>query len=63
MSSTPESIFTPYYGMTVEGARIGVMSCRLCGAAILITPTMGDHSAVHAAWHATLAAEIERWSK
>jgi transcription elongation factor Elf1 len=38
--------------IAAEGARVGVVSCRLCGAALLLDPREGwDNIGAHKAWH------------
>ena len=45
-------LFTPYRAFSAEGARLGLCSCRLCGAAIVIDITDGvTADQVHLEWH------------
>lgn len=42
----------PMTAVPAEGARVGFISCEICGAAILIDPRdMVDVPALHADWH------------
>lgn len=44
--------FTGYRPFAAEGARVGIMSCLSCGAAILIDPgDEVDMAALHLRWH------------
>lgn len=44
--------FEPARAVEAEGARIGVATCRVCGAAILLDPDdMTSTVRVHAEWH------------
>jgi hypothetical protein len=50
--------FTRYRPVSAEGARIGVMSCLTCGAAIVLDP--GDRTdmvTLHYRWHLQLEHE------
>ena len=47
----PDPIFTTYYAFPVEGRRIGLMSCLICGAAIVVDDR--DSATVHRRWHET----------
>lgn len=41
-----------FTSIEAEGARVGVTSCRVCGAAILLDPRDDfDNIAIHLAWH------------
>ncbi len=44
--------FTSLTAWPAEGARVGIISCTLCGAAILLGGQMeADTIALHEAWH------------
>ena len=55
------SYYTPYIAIQAEGGRVGLTTCRRCGAAILIGDTGTDEAMpLHEAWHALLSACVER---
>lgn len=44
-----------------EGARVGFVSCRICGAAILFDPRdQRDYLTVHMLWHDDLPILLDR---
>ena len=52
-------LFTPYTAVPAEGCRIGLVTCRDCGAVVMLDETI-DWPMVHRAWHMrTLAAGPE----
>lgn len=44
--------YTEYYALETEGGRVGLMSCRRCGALILIGDASFDAAKAHDQWHA-----------
>jgi hypothetical protein len=45
--------FTAYRPFAAEGARVGLMTCTICGAAVLIDPHDSiDPAQLHEDWHA-----------
>ena len=55
------SPITAYRAVPAEGARIGLVSCRICGAALVLDP--GDTESVverHVAWHLDRGERPER---
>ena len=46
----PKVIFTPYYAVEAEGGRVGLTTCFLCGAAVLID-AYDEGREIHEAWH------------
>lgn len=52
MSADTELWFTPYRPFVAEGARVALVSCHICGAAVFLDP---DESVamdmVHRQWH------------
>ena len=46
-----KSTLTPYFALAAEGGRIGLASCRECGAVILLGDDAFDAPKVHAEWH------------
>ena len=52
MTRMEQKIFTPYRAFDAEGARLGLCSCMLCGAAIVIDSSDGiTADQVHEQWH------------
>lgn len=50
--SAPEPFTTGVRPFAAEGARVGLVTCLRCGAAILLDPSDAiDPVAVHRAWH------------
>lgn len=48
-------LFTALTAWSAEGARVGLVSCRSCGAAILLGGQLSvDTLALHVEWHAAL---------
>jgi hypothetical protein len=49
----PQIYFTPYTSILAEGGKIGVMSCLVCGAAVMIDPSDKgtDPGIIHYRWH------------
>lgn len=48
--------YTFYRGVMAEGGRIGIVTCKRCGVALLLDPDNdGDVMATHDTWHRTLA--------
>jgi hypothetical protein len=45
--------FGPCYAVSAEGARIGFMTCKECGACVLLGAEV-DAPKVHAKWHEKL---------
>ena len=44
--------FMPAVALAAEGARIGLASCRVCGAVILLDPRDSiDQTRLHVEWH------------
>jgi hypothetical protein len=43
--------FTPYHAFVTEGGRIGLVSCRLCGAALIVGDENLDTFSKHVHWH------------
>ena len=48
--------YSPAYAIHAEGERIGLVICRRCGAALLLS-TSADAIAMHDQWH---VGEVER---
>ena len=46
----PPKMFTPYYSFATEQGRIGVTTCNVCGASIILDEKI-DRPATHRAWH------------
>lgn len=47
-----DSMFTGYRAWSAEGARVGLVTCRKCGVAVLIDPSdEEDPTEVHKRWH------------
>lgn len=51
--------FEPVTTLQAEGGRIGLATCKVCGAVVLLDPrdTKSYHS-VHVAWHRALDAKM-----
>lgn len=62
MSEEAEEVvqqFTGYRPVPAEGARVGIMSCLTCGAAIVLDPADAiDMPALHTAWHRHVATLV-----
>lgn len=43
--------YSQYYAVEAEGHRIGLMSCRRCGALVLLGDADFDAAKAHDAWH------------
>lgn len=43
--------FTRYYPFTTEGGRIGLMSCRICGAAVILGDSDQKSPEAHIHFH------------
>lgn len=43
--------FTPYFEVEAVGQRIGFVSCRLCGATVLIGDQDFNATKAHEVWH------------
>lgn len=51
---TETSLWTPYRALLAEGARIGLMSCKVCGVTVTIDPGDSiDYAALHERTHET----------
>jgi hypothetical protein len=48
--------YSQYYAFSVEGARIGLMTCLRCGAAIVISDDGGEK--VHDEWHSRIDSQL-----
>lgn len=47
-----EATFTTYRAFAAEGARVGIFTCEMCGAALLLDPSQTfDVGERHAEWH------------
>lgn len=47
-----DKYFEPATAVEAEGARIGIATCKLCGAAIMLDPRDSENRAKqHAQWH------------
>lgn len=52
MHTVDAAFFTPWRAVQAEGARIGFVTCRICGATILLDPDALENVAlVHLDWH------------
>jgi hypothetical protein len=51
MASKPEATI-----LEAEGARIGVVTCPICGCAVMLDPRENDAYKQHMAWHKDQAA-------
>lgn len=58
----PESSYTGVAAFDVEGARVGIMSCRLCGAAIFVDPRDRGETGVDGEPFSPIAAH-DRWHR
>jgi len=53
---TPDvSDYTSYHVMAAEGHRIGLMTCKRCGATIVLSDEDPDWAVTHDRWH-------DRWT-
>jgi hypothetical protein len=50
-----EILFTEYYGIEATGHRIGLMSCKTCGAVVLIGDADFNSPTAHREWHKLIA--------
>ena len=45
-------VFTQMTAVPAEGARVGIATCRICGAAVMFDSRETENSlALHEAWH------------
>ena len=51
------SRYTQYFGVEATGSRIGLCTCRECGATILLGDDQADAMKIHEAWHAALRGD------
>jgi hypothetical protein len=50
--------FTPYSVIPAEGERLGILTCKVCGAAVLLDADI-DWPRHHREWHALLDGRSE----
>lgn len=50
-------MFTPYRAVSAEGARIALLTCRLCGAVVMLDPQDDSATALHERWHSKTAGK------
>ncbi len=50
VTGTAPSMFTPYYVIPAEGNRLGLTTCKTCGASVVIDDGT-DYTRVHLDWH------------
>lgn len=60
MKQIDESDFTEARAIAAEGARVGIVTCKLCGSALLIDPADKESFvAAHVRWHDSLGPPPE----
>lgn len=54
--------YTQYFGVEATGSRIGLCTCRRCGATVLLGDDQADGIALHDEWHRkqARAPEVKR---
>lgn len=60
---TTNVTFTKHRAIAAEGARVGIVSCKLCGAALILDPadTSFDPLDKHIQWHHRVAEILGRF--
>lgn len=55
MSKHWEDNYTQYFGVEATGMRIGLCTCRRCGATVIIGDDQADATDLHDDWHRSVA--------
>jgi hypothetical protein len=49
VAQPPEMLYSAYWALSAEGARIGMVTCLRCGTAVLLDDT--GATLIHNRWH------------